>query len=171
MTTPALAPSREAVQLFNTPLECGLRLLFVLDAAGESVCDLQRLIAYDYLLVHSGDVDEGPESLHPAVPFRGGEMLVKRDVLRVGLDQMFSRELLEKRLDGSGITYRRSALTEAFIGLLSNEYAQALRWRARWVIESFGGFEDAELAAFMDRNIGRWGAEFDRLSALNQLEL
>lgn len=171
MSTAARIPSTGERRLFNTPLECGLRLLFVLNAANGRPCDLQRLIAYDYLLVHSGDVDEGPESLHPAVPFRGGEMLVKRDLLRAGLDQMFSRELLHKTLDSNGVTYFQTTLTEAFIALLSNEYAQALHWRARWVIERFGDLDDAALAAFMDRNIGRWGAEFDRLSALNQLEL
>ncbi|WP_198577295.1 ABC-three component system middle component 2 [Caulobacter hibisci] len=157
--------------MFNTPLECGLRLLFVLDAAEGRACDLQRLIAYDYLLVHSGDVEEGPHSLHPAVPFRGGEMLVKRDVLRAGLDQMFSRELLEKHLNSAGISYCRGELTKAFLDLLSNDYAQALRCRAHWVIERFGALEDADLASFMESNIGQWGAEFDRLSALNELEL
>ncbi len=159
------------IRPFNTPLECGLRLLFVLDAAGEMPADLQRLIAYDYLLVHSGDVEEGPQSLHPAVPFRGGEMLVKRDSLRVGLDQMFSKELLVKELTSSGITYRRSSLTGAFLALMGSEYAQALSWRARWVVERFATLSDGDLAMFMERNIGRWGAEFDNLSALSELVL
>jgi hypothetical protein len=70
-------PSR----LFNTPLECGFRLAIILDAvSGEP--DLQRLVSYDYLLVHSGDVEGGPASLHPAVPFRGTELLVKRELVR-----------------------------------------------------------------------------------------
>ena len=77
---------------FNTPLECGLRMLFVLNAAGERRSDLQRLVSYDYLLVHSGDVDDGPESLHPPVPFRGTEVLVKRGLISAGLNQMFSRD-------------------------------------------------------------------------------
>jgi hypothetical protein len=64
---------------FNSPLECGLRLLFVLVAANRTRSDLQRLISYDYLLIHSGDIANGPHSLHPPVPFRGTELLVKRD--------------------------------------------------------------------------------------------
>ena len=34
-----------------------------------------------------------------------------------------------------------------------------------------GLFNDADLTAFMTDNIGRWGAEFERLTALNDLEL
>src|SRR4051812_492468 len=109
MSSPA-HPSRP----FNTPIETGMRLLFVLEQAGGRSFDLQRLVSYDYLLVHSGDVEGGPVSLHPAVPFRGGELLVKRELVRAGLDAMFAKELLEKKFEPTGICYRASALTGAF---------------------------------------------------------
>jgi hypothetical protein len=156
---------------FNTPLECGLRMLFLLDAIAPALADLQRLISYDYLLVHSSDVQEGPRSLHPAVPFRGSEWLVKRDLLRNGLDMMFSRELLDKRLSSKGIVYARNELTGAFLSLLKTSYARELVERARWVNERFGHMADDELGAFMSENVGRWGAEFERLTALRDLEL
>ncbi|MBA9068526.1 hypothetical protein FHR71_002267 [Methylobacterium sp. RAS18] len=156
---------------FNSPLECGLRLLFVLAAAGGHACDLQRLVSYDYLMVHSGDVPGGPTSLHPAVPFRGSELLVKRDVLQVGLNQMFSRELLTKSFDTQGITYRANDLTGAFVGLMKTVYANSLRDRAAWVINRFHVLDDVALARYMSENIGRWGAEFERLSAIKDLEL
>lgn len=156
---------------FNTPLECGLRMLFVLDAAQGKTADLQRLVSYDYLLVHSGDVPDGPVSLHPAVPFRGTELLVKRDIVHAGLNQMFSRELLQKTFDVAGIMYCATGLTSAFIALMTSQYADALRQRSAWIVERFGLFNDADLTAFMTDNIGRWGAEFERLTALNDLEL
>ncbi|WP_373272582.1 ABC-three component system middle component 2 [Escherichia coli] len=62
---------------FNTPLEYGFRALFILDAADNVAMDLQRIVSYDYLLVHTSDVPRGPKSLHPAVPHRGAELLVK----------------------------------------------------------------------------------------------
>ena len=156
---------------FNTPLECGLRILFMLDAQRDRPADLQRLVSYDYLLVHSGDVPGGPSSLHPAVPFRGGELLVKRDLINAGLNQMHSRELLKKSFDKSGILYRATQLTSAFLALLSTAYAAALRERAEWDANSFGDFADSDLDAFMSQNIGRWGGEFDSLTALRELEL
>src|SRR6266700_5971794 len=99
------------LRLFNTPLECGLRMLFLLNACAPKKADLQRLISYDYLLVHSGDVEQSPGSLHPAVPFRGSEWLVKRDIVRGGLDLMFARELIDKKLEPTGIFYAGSSLT------------------------------------------------------------
>ncbi len=41
---------------FNTPLEYGFRALFILDAADNVAMDLQRIVSYDYLLVHTSDV-------------------------------------------------------------------------------------------------------------------
>ena len=55
-------PTSQPHRLFNTPLECGLRLLFLLNACYPKRGDLQRLISYDYLMVHSGDVGDGPAS-------------------------------------------------------------------------------------------------------------
>ena len=158
-------------RLFNTPLECGLRMLFVLSASGPKRCDLQRLITYDYILVHSGDVDGTKRSLHPAVPFRGSEWLVKRDIVRGGLDLMFARELVEKRLESDGIFYLGTALTGAFIALLETPYALELKARAAWLVSRFSDHTDQELEVFMTHNVGRWGAEFERLTAINDLEL
>jgi ABC-three component (ABC-3C) system Middle Component 2 len=158
-------------RLFNSALEYGLRLLFLLDAATPGQADLQRLISYDYLLVHSGDIDGGPPSLHPAVPFRGSELLIKRDLVRAGLDLMFARELVEKRLTGDGIVYRGSELTRAFLNLLKTPYAVNVRARARWVIERFGPLTDEGLNSFMASSVGLWGAEFEHLAALQDLEL
>ncbi|WP_206072851.1 ABC-three component system middle component 2 [Mesorhizobium temperatum] len=156
---------------FNSPMECGLRMLFVLEASSGRPADLQRLISYDYLLVHSGDVAGGPESLHPSVPYRGSELLVKREVLSAGLNQMFARELIAKTFDISGILYVATELTSAFIALLKTRYANDLRQRSTWVIDKFGGMPDAELDSFMSSNVGRWGAEFERLAAIKDLEL
>ncbi|MER8764859.1 hypothetical protein NKH84_24300 [Mesorhizobium sp. M0902] len=171
---PAVKPSAEGSspsRPFNSPLECGFRMLFILEASGGKSADLQRLISYDYLLVHSGDVADGPDSLHPSVPYRGSELLVKREVLSAGLNQMFARELITKTFDTSGILYRATELTSAFVVLLKTRYAGDLRLRSRWVIERFGGMLDAELNSYMSSNVGRWGAEFERLSAIKDLEL
>jgi hypothetical protein len=146
-------------------------MLFVLNASAPRRADLQRLISYDYLIVHSGDVADSPGSLHPAVPFRGTEWLVKRDLVRSGLDLMFARELIEKELGSGGIYYIGSRLTEAFVALLKTPYSEELKTRSSWVVKRFGKLQDDELESYMTVNVGRWGAEFDRLTALNDLEL
>jgi len=167
-TTPAPI---EGHRLFNTPLECGFRLLFALDACRPNSADLQRLISYDYLLVHSGDIAGGPPSLHPAVPFRGSEWVIKRDLVRAGLGLVFARDLVAKVLTPNGIIFSGSELTSAFVALLKTNYAAALRVRAQWLADEFGGANDQELQDFMTEKVGQWGAEFDRISALQELEL
>lgn len=158
-------------RLFNTPLECGFRLLFALDACRPRAADLQRLVSYDYLLVHSGDISGGPPSLHPPVPFRGSEWVVKRDLVRSGMSLVFARDLVLKELTPRGIMFSGSELTSAFVGLLKTSYATALRDRAEWLSEEFGAASDEELQDFMSANVGKWGAEFDRISALQDLQL
>lgn len=156
---------------FNSPFECGLRMLFILAATSKQSADLQRLASYDYLLVHSGDVDGGPPSLHPDVPFRGNELLVKRDLIEAGLNQMFARELLKKAFTNDGIIYASNELTTAFISLLTTDYSNAIRERSFWVINKFEHFSNAELSNYMSINVGRWGTEFPRFTAARELEL
>ena len=84
---------------------------------------------------------------------------------------MCSRELLLKTFDATGILYRATTLTSAFLALMKTSYALALRERSSWVIEHFGMYSDGELEKYMNQNVGRWGGEFERLSALNELEL
>ncbi|MCV5275801.1 threonine transporter, partial [Escherichia coli] len=52
---------------FNSPLEAGIRAVSILGAAYPQTYDLQRLVAFDYLLVHTGDIG-GPDNLHPPTP-------------------------------------------------------------------------------------------------------
>ncbi|MXN76517.1 hypothetical protein GR157_17460 [Burkholderia sp. 4701] len=165
-------PSRTPqVRPFNSALEYGFRTLFILNAAPGHAMDLERLVSYDYLLVHSGDVDAGPPSLHPAMPHRGTELLVKRNVIHAGLTQMLGKELIEIVFAPQGFLYRATDMTAAFIKLLKSAYAQELVARAEWIVGRFGGYTDQELEVFMAQNVGRWGSEFESLTAVDLLEL
>lgn len=151
---------------FNSPLESGLRALFLLAANAPRSLDLQRLVYYDYLLVHSGDVDGGPASLHPATPHRSGEWLVRRETVKAGLTLMVCKELAGQRFGDDGITYAASNLTAPFLTHFHSEYATLLKDRAAWAAAYFAHYPDKMLEAFMTENVGRWGAEFKRESIL-----
>jgi len=145
---------------FNSPLECGLRALVLLAAAEPAACDLQRLIFYDYLLVHSGDVSDGPESIHPPTPLRSGEALVRRHWIERGLMLMISRELVVRNFTEQGIMYQASSLTTSFLRYMEQPYTRKLRDRAQWVIERFDEYSDQQLLDFFKANLDRWGGEF-----------
>lgn len=151
---------------FNTPLESGLRALFLLAAVSPARLDLQRLVYFDYLLVHSGDVDGGPASLHPASPHRSGEWLVRRTTVKAGVTLMICKELVEQRFADDGITYSATDLTAPFLAHFVSEYAKLLNERAAWVAGHFARYSDEALSAIMTDNVGRWGAEFKRESIL-----
>lgn len=84
---------------------------------------------------------------------------------------MFARELIKKVLDRSGVSFRADKHTGQFLSLLKTSYAIELRTRAKWIAERFSAFGSKELTKFMADRVGRWGAEFERITALRDLEL
>ncbi|MCE0451400.1 ABC-three component system middle component 2 [Brevibacillus sp. AF8] len=73
---------------FNSPFEVGLRTLIILAVNSPISLDLQRLIYYDYLILHSKDVgvENCPPSLHPDIPNRSGGLIVRRKAMQLGLE-------------------------------------------------------------------------------------
>lgn len=154
---------------FNTPIESGLRSLAILDAITPKYTDLQRLIYYDYLLVHSGDTDQGPESIHPSIPHRSGEWLVRRKLVEQGLDLMFSKGLVDKRFNKRGITYGATNLTSSFLRYLKSSYSNRVKENASWVAITFSSLSQKEIDKYMIENLGRWGAEFNQESLIREV--
>ncbi len=146
--------------VFNTPLESGLRSTALLVAAFPSACDLQRLVQYDYLVVHSGDVEDGPPSIHPATPHRSGELLVRRSLVEAGLEFMVQKAVVERTFAGPGIGYSAGEYAVMFLGTLTSDYVKQLRARASWVIQRFQVLSDNDLTTFMRARWAHWGAEF-----------
>lgn len=142
-------------------MELGLRGLFLLQAIAPRTCDLQRLVHYDYLLVHSDDFENAPRGLHARLPNRAGEWLVRRERLGQGLDLMCSRELLDKRFEDGGISYVANDLTPMFLTYFDSGYAAGLRAAAAWIDTRFGALGDAELSTLLTDTLGAWATEYD----------
>ena len=151
---------------FNTPLECGLRSVVLLVEGFPLRLDLQRLVQYDYLLVHSSYVPDGPDSLHPATPHRAGELLVRRPIIEQGIEMMMSKSILACEFSREGIRYFAGEWAVTFVGRLESHYVKKLTARAAWVIERFGSYTESELDSFMRQNWAHWGAEFEFESLL-----
>lgn len=158
--------SKQLISPFNGPVEIGLRALCVLTTAFPTTYSLQRLVVFDYFLVHSDDIKGGPDGLHPQTPHRGGEILVRRRVLQDGLTLYESRGLVERTYQDSGIFFAATDKSADFLDTLSTEYLKALRQRADWVVDSFGLLDDAGLDMMVREHIGMWGAEFSMESVL-----
>src|SRR3989339_156130 len=139
--------------VFNSSLDIGLRTLFLL-VETKKTYDLQSLVYLDYFLIHSGDVIDGPESLHPASKFRAGEILVKRDLMKEGLQMLHLKQLLDVVSCEDGIYYSKNKLTSAFIkNHFRTDYSKDLAVRAKWVSKRFGKYDEKKLKQYVDKNI------------------
>ncbi len=52
-----------------------------------------------------------------------------------------------------------------------SQYSKELAERASWVTKQFYEYTDEELASYISQNVGQWGSEFDRLTAIDLLDL
>lgn len=147
-------------KLFNGPVEVGLRSLVVLLEAYPERLDLQRLVIFDYLLVHSGDIAGGPISVHPPSPLRAGEVAIRRGLIEHGLNLYSCHGLIVRQLDKEGILYVAEEAAAIFIDAMSSGYVQELRDRAEWLFENFGMLSDHDLEAVLNESMGRWRTEF-----------
>jgi len=104
---------------FNSPVETGVRSLGLLVAAFPKVFDLQRLVIFDHFVVHTHDLG-GPASLHPNIPLRSAELLVRRGIVERGLQLMISRGLVERQACHEGVYYCAGEFAETFLGSLTS---------------------------------------------------
>src|SRR5712675_1781111 len=110
MAEDVIEPVGTPISLFNSPMETGVRATIVLDAVYPRAFDLARVTWLDHLVVHTADIG-GPPSLHPDIPQRTGELLVRRRLVEDGLNLMRRLHLVDSNTTKDGILY--SAREEA----------------------------------------------------------
>lgn len=147
---------------FNGPLEAGMRAVALLGAAFPQTYDLQRLVAFDFLLVHTSDVG-GPESLHPPTPHRSAELLVRRKLVEDALLLMMTRDLVQRQITPDGIKYVAGENATTFLASLSTNYFRELKVRAAWLIETLGHHSDQDFRSVMRRFFDDWVEEFQNI--------
>lgn len=145
----------------NSPVEVGVRVLMLLTEAFPAHLDLNRLVLLDHGLLHSADLG-GPDSLHPALPIRAGELGVKRRTIEGGLEVLIRAGLAQMDVGADGIQFHASEDAEGFVSLLATGYAGALHDRASWVVNRFGLLEETALRQEMRDVTAHWSEEFER---------
>lgn len=147
---------------FNSALETGIRALIVLEAFHPRCCDLLEITWLDHLVVHTGDLDDAnaPSSLHPDLPNRAAELVVRRTLVEKSLRLMQQLHLVDSFETEDGITFGASDDAPIYLDLLQAPYSVALKERAQWMAERFANTPAAEMREQMERRIGRWTADF-----------
>lgn len=152
---------------FNSSLETGVRALVVLVASYPSSLDLQRLVDFDYLVVHSGDVG-GPESLHSPLPMRASELLIRRNIIESGILLMMSRGFVERISTNTGIEYIASDTAMPFVSTLVSSYMRTLTDRAEWIVARFGKVTNDSLQAITAHFFDKWTTQFHPSQGLSR---
>ena len=152
--------SKQSDYIFNSALETGIRSVCVLAADGTMKYDLQQLLAFDHLVVHTGDINNAPSSLHPNVLQRNGELLVRRSLVERGLLLMESKKLVEKIVSKDGFYYSATDLAVIFIDSLTNSYISELYKRSQWAVAKYRDFGDRFFAEIFNTAFDRWTHEF-----------
>lgn len=144
---------------FNGPLEAGIRAVAVLGSAYPASFDIQRLTAYDYLLVRTSVLD-GPEDLHPSAPIQTPATEVRRKVVQDALHMMMTRDLIERDVGEKGITYRAGDAAAMFLESLTTPYICALKERAQWLTSRLSDYDEDAFDVMMREFFDQWMVEF-----------
>ncbi len=124
----------ETAGVFNTVLEAGLRSVILLNEYYPTPIGFEEIVKLDYVLIYSEDFG-GPNSLHPSVPNRKGELVVRRELVRDGLCLMKRFGLINVNCQKEGIYYSVTGDAEPFIKLMKSEYSLTLKHNAKWCVE------------------------------------
>lgn len=154
--------NRKNPELFNTPFELGLRMVYLLSALRPGGADLQKLVLLDYAIIYSRDVG-GPTSLHTPVPFRNAELFSRRERIEQGLYLMSTKGLVDVVLDDRGVTYVAGASSFTMVGALSSKYWRDLQNRCSWAARQFGQAGSSQLLILFSESGHLWGAELENI--------
>lgn len=154
---------RHVLPVFNSPFELGIRMVYLLQSLGPRGADLQKLVLLDYAIVYSADLN-GPSSLHTPIPFRGAELLSRRELIEQGLYLMSTRGLVTASWEKTGITYHAGESSRSMTSSLTSEYLRKLEARCDWVAANFGDADSAELTELFADSGHLWGAELETVA-------
>lgn len=152
------------IEIFNSPFELGVRMVYLLNSFQPMGADLQKLVLLDYAIVYSDDLG-GPASLHTPVPYRGGEYLSRRDIITQGLYLMSTRGLVDAEMDETGITYFAGDTARAMVGALTSPYLRELEMRCEWAATKFAKLNSLQMTEMFAQQGHLWGAEFEGMDA------
>lgn len=150
----------EYIQVFNSEIEVGIRVLVLLEMSSIIKHSLQRLCVYDYILLHAGDIDLSQSNIHPAHPYRSSEYPIKYQAIKKAIFLLISRKLIDVYIDEDGITYGCNSRTQWFLNAFESEYIRKLKHIAEWINVQYSGSTDKELSILIKHKIAKWGDEF-----------
>lgn len=126
----------ENQNLYNSSIEIGIRTLVLLNEFYPTQLDITQLVWFNHVVVHTEDFG-GPQSLHPRLDDRAGELAVLRSLVQDGLIMMQRFNLIDSKNTHDGIFYTAAEESSPFINLMTSRYLMSLIEKAKWVANDF----------------------------------
>ncbi|HEV2635260.1 MAG TPA: ABC-three component system middle component 2 [Actinocrinis sp.] len=144
----------------NSPLEVGIRALVLLSETFPRRLDVAQLVYLDHAMLHSGDLDGGPASLHPDLPVGPGELGLRRHLIEQGLVVLLRAGLADMIASGDGLAYQATEESSSFLDILEAPYLNALKDRAAWLVSAYL-HEESDVREGMRQITRRWVDGFE----------
>lgn len=148
--------------VFNGPFEAGIRAVAILTTAYPRAFDIQRMTAFDYLLLNTAQLG-GPDDLHPKTPTKTPATQVRRGVVQDGLHLMMTRDLVSRHVEMGGIVYMAGEMAETFLDALQSDYFSSLKKRAHWLVSHLAAYDDLNFERLMSSFFDQWVMEFQHI--------
>ena len=156
----------KTIKLLNSNLEIALRLLVIMNVHKKTI-ERDRLVAYEYFVIHSGDIKNAPSSIHPDIPYRASIYISNHQNISNALNILLSKELVVLNIENNKFEYQITKAGEIFVQYMTSEYYNKLNSIALWVCDYFKNYSDEDLNTYIECNIGKWGNEFTKESILD----
>ncbi len=121
------------MQPLNSPVEVGIRALVLLVATFPRRLDVAQLVYLDHAMLHSGNLHDGPVSLHPELPLGPGELSMRRRLIEQGLIVVMRAGLVDMTATEDGFLYGATEEASSFLDVLEAPYLSQLKERAEWL--------------------------------------
>lgn len=139
----------------NSPLEAGMRALVLLAETFPRRLDVAQLVYLDHAMLHSGDLDHGPTSLHPDLPAGPGELGLRRRLIEQGLMVLLRAGLADMTATDDGFMYGATDEAASFLSALEAPYVGQLIERADWLTSTYM-HEGTDVREGMNQITQRW---------------
>lgn len=147
------------IKLLNNEIEVALRILILLSTIDKAI-DEQLIIFYDYAILHSNDFDSKQDSIQPNSPFRKEELTIKTKLIKMALEMLVQKQLIDVIYNENGIYYASNKLTNLFLNRLTSVYSKKLQKQAKWVKKHFKKYDEQNIKKYFEKTMSKWNSEF-----------
>lgn len=154
------------INIFNNPVEISLRILLLLNININNKFNIEKLTYFDYLMIHSGDLDNAPNSILPNSPYRFFEFNVNKEKISQSVEFLWRKGLVNISYNANGIFYQANRLTNLFVKTLHNELCEQLKYTASWVVDNFYEYSESDLNKLFYSKLKSKSIDFSKIGAI-----